>query len=203
MGGTVRWLMFMYQVPSEPSRLRTAVWRRLKALGAVYAAHSVAVLPESPEAERALRAEVGQMGGAAQLVRAEPLLGQADFTARYNQARDEEYAEVIGRCEDFLAEIAKEAGAGHFSYAELEENDEDLAKLRNCWARSPPATSSARPPPRRPGPRWPGASRPWRASPRRSTRPTRRAPDRRTQGSVQLLHYECDDCTSTGVAASL
>ena len=94
----VRWLMFMYQVPSEPSRLRTAVWRRLKALGAVYAAHSVAVLPESPEAERALRAlraEVGQMGGTAQLVRAEPLLGQADFTARYNQARDEEYAEVI------------------------------------------------------------------------------------------------------------
>jgi hypothetical protein len=134
MGDTVRWLMFMYQVPSEPSRLRTAVWRRLKALGAVYVAHSVAALPASPEGERALRAlraEVGQMGGAAQLVRAEPLLGQADFTARYNQARDEEYAEVIGRCEDFLAEIAKETSAGHFSYAELEENDEDLAKLRN------------------------------------------------------------------------
>ena len=133
MSDTVRWLMFMYQVPSEPSRLRTAVWRRLKALGAVYAAHSVAVLPESPQAERALRAlraEVGQMGGTAQLVRAEPLIGQADFTARYNQARDEEYAEVIGRCQDFLAEIDRETGAEHFSYAELEENDEDLAKLR-------------------------------------------------------------------------
>jgi hypothetical protein len=64
-------------------------------------------------------------------VRAEPLIGQSDFTARYNQARDEEYAEVIGRCQDFLAEIAKEADAAHFSYAELEENDEDLAKLRN------------------------------------------------------------------------
>jgi hypothetical protein len=62
---TVRWLMFMYQVPSEPARLRTAVWRRLKALGAVYAARSVAVLLESPQAERALRAlraEVGQLG---------------------------------------------------------------------------------------------------------------------------------------------
>ena len=43
--------------------------------------------------------------GAAQLVRAEPLAGQADFTARCNQARDEEYAEVIHRCEDFLAEL--------------------------------------------------------------------------------------------------
>lgn len=56
MGDAVRWLMFMYQVPGEPSRLRTAVWRRLRALGAVYVPHSVAVLPESPQAERALRA---------------------------------------------------------------------------------------------------------------------------------------------------
>jgi DNA-binding transcriptional regulator PaaX len=46
----VCWLMLIYRVPSEPSRLRTAVWRRLKALGAVYVANSVAVLPESPEA---------------------------------------------------------------------------------------------------------------------------------------------------------
>jgi hypothetical protein len=129
----VRWLMLIYRVPSEPSRLRTAVWRRLKALGAVYVANCVAVLPESPEAGRALaglRAEVEEMGGAARLVRAEPLPGQADFTAVYNQARDEEYAEVIHRCEEFLAEIAEETAAAHFSYAELEENDEDLAKLR-------------------------------------------------------------------------
>ena len=129
----VCWLMLIYRVPSEPSRLRTAVWRRLKALGAVYVANSVAVLPESPEAGRALaglRAEVEEMGGAAYLVRAEPLTGQGDFTALYNQARDEEYAEVIHRCEEFLAEIAAETAAAHFSYAELEENDEDLAKLR-------------------------------------------------------------------------
>jgi DNA-binding transcriptional regulator PaaX len=77
----VCWLMLIYRVPSEPSRLRTAVWRRLKALGAVYVANSVAVLPESPEAGRALRAEVEGMGGAAHLIRAEPLTGQADFTA--------------------------------------------------------------------------------------------------------------------------
>ncbi len=35
-----------------------------------------------------------------------------------------------GRGQNFLAEIAEETGAGHFSYAELEETDEDLAKLR-------------------------------------------------------------------------
>jgi len=54
--------------------LRTAVWRRLKGFGAVNVAHLVAALPESPQAERSLRVEVGQMSGAAQLVRAEPPL---------------------------------------------------------------------------------------------------------------------------------
>jgi hypothetical protein len=125
--------MLIYRVPSEPSRLRTAVWRRLKALGAVYVANSVAVLPESPEAGRALRglrAEVEEKGGTAQLVRVEPLPGQGDFTPRYNEARDEEYAEVIHRCDDFMAEIAEETAAAHFTYAEL-ENDEDLTKLRS------------------------------------------------------------------------
>jgi hypothetical protein len=50
------------------------VWRRLKGFGAVNVAHLVAALPESPQAERSLRVEVGQMSGAAQLVRAEPPL---------------------------------------------------------------------------------------------------------------------------------
>jgi len=34
--GGDRWLLLVYRVPSEPTRLRAAVWRRLKSLGAVY-----------------------------------------------------------------------------------------------------------------------------------------------------------------------
>ena len=30
------WLILIYRVPSEPTRLRAAVWRRLKELGAIY-----------------------------------------------------------------------------------------------------------------------------------------------------------------------
>lgn len=125
--------MLVYRVPSEPSRLRATVWRRLKTAGAIYLANSVAVLPESTAAERVLRtlrAEVEQMGGTAQLLRAEALAGQADIVAGFNAARDAEYVEVLSRCEDFLTEIDKETKAGKFTYAELEENEEDLTKLR-------------------------------------------------------------------------
>ncbi|MEV4731473.1 Chromate resistance protein ChrB [Saccharopolyspora sp. NPDC049426] len=127
------WLMLVYRVPGEPTRLRATVWRRLKAAGAVYLANSVAVLPESGEAERALRklrAEIEHMGGTGQLLRAEALAGQDEVVAAFNGARDAEYEEILSRCEDFQAEIAKETKAGKFTYAELEENEEDLAKLR-------------------------------------------------------------------------
>lgn len=133
MAERMSWLVLVYRVPSEPSRLRAAVWRRLKALGAVYLANSVAALPASSEFERALRSlrnEIGEMGGSAQLLSACALAGEADVVATFNAARDEEYTEVVSRCEGFLAEIERETAAEKFTYAELEENDEDLAKLR-------------------------------------------------------------------------
>lgn len=131
------WLVLAYRIPSEPSRLRSGVWRRLKALGAIYVQNSVAALPDDPAAERALRAlrsEIAQMeGGSAQLLRADALVGAGDLVAAYNTARDEEYAEIVDRCQDFLAEIEHETTTQHFTYGELEENDEDLTKLRTWY----------------------------------------------------------------------
>ncbi|MEW6637555.1 MAG: Chromate resistance protein ChrB, partial [Actinomycetota bacterium] len=41
-----RWLLLIYRIPREPSRPRVAVWRKLKALGALYLQDGVAALPE-------------------------------------------------------------------------------------------------------------------------------------------------------------
>jgi ChrB-like protein len=134
---SVRWLLLAYRIPSEPSRLRAGVWRALKALGAIYVQNAVAAVPEDATAERALRAlraEIAQMDGAtAQLLCADPLVGGRDLTDAYNAARDDEYLEIVCRCEEFLAEIDKETTAAHFTYGELEENDEDLTKLRGWF----------------------------------------------------------------------
>ena len=50
-------------------------------------------------------------------------------------ARNEEYAEIIDKCEDFLRQVQKEYDENHFTYAELEENEEDLVKLKNWFAK--------------------------------------------------------------------
>lgn len=133
MSDSARWLVLVYKVAREPSRLRATVWRRLKALGAVYLQGGVAALPVSAEAERALRLlrnEIIELGGTAQLIDGWALAGEVDLVEAFNAARDEEYTEIISRGRDFLTEIDTETAARHFTYAELEENDEDLTKLR-------------------------------------------------------------------------
>jgi hypothetical protein len=132
------WLLLIYRVPSEPTRLRAAVWRRLKSLGAIYLQNSAAALPASTDAERALRKlrrEILDMSGTAVLLSCSVLEGEQGIMAAFQAARDDEYAEIVDKCEDFLGQVRKEYVADHFTYAELEENEVDLVKLRNWFGR--------------------------------------------------------------------
>jgi DNA-binding transcriptional regulator PaaX len=98
------WLLLVYRVPSEPTRLRAAVWRRLKSLGAVYLQNSAAVLPAGEGAERALRRlrhEIGEMQGTAMLLSCTPVVGGQDVAALFQAARDGEYEEILDKCADF------------------------------------------------------------------------------------------------------
>lgn len=133
-----RWLLLIYRVPSEPSRLRATVWRRIKSLGAVYLQSSAAALPFSVAAERALRklrSEILEMSGTAVLLCCDALAGDQDVMAAFQTARDDEYEEIVDKCADFIAGVDKEYADNHFSYAELEENEVDLVKLRNWLQR--------------------------------------------------------------------
>ncbi len=136
--GSGEWLLLVYRVPSEPTRLRAAVWRRLKSLGAVYLQNSAAALPSSESAERALRRlrrEIVEMNGSAVLLSCSALVGEQDIAALFLAARDSEYEEILDKCRDFHAGLDKEYAAEHFTYGELEENEVELVKLRNWFAK--------------------------------------------------------------------
>jgi hypothetical protein len=132
------WLLLVYRVPSEPTRLRSTVWRRLKSLGAIYLQNSAAALPAGVAAERALRklrSEILDMSGTAVLLSCTVLAGEQEVRAQFQAARDDEYEEIVDKCQDFLAQLKKEYDANHFTYAELEENEVDLVKLKNWLER--------------------------------------------------------------------
>ncbi len=129
------WLVLVYKIPPEPSRLRAGVWRKLKAAGALYLQNGVAALPAGPSSERVLRGiaeEVAGMEGTAQLFQGRLLGDEEAVRGQFNAARDEEYTELLTRCAEFHAELARERAAGKYTFAELEENEEDLTKLE-AW----------------------------------------------------------------------
>lgn len=128
--------MLVYKLPPEPSRYRASVWRKLRAAGAVYLQSGVAALPDDPAGERTMRGVVGEIrgvGGTAHLFQGSSVGDREELYGAFHEARDAEYREVLGRCRDFHAELDKERGVGNLTFAELEENEEDLAKL-DAWA---------------------------------------------------------------------
>jgi len=71
----IRWLILIYHLPREPSRHRVAVWRKLKALGALYLQDGAAALPDSAvtrEQLEWLQLRVREAGGEATLWEALP-----------------------------------------------------------------------------------------------------------------------------------
>ncbi|MCZ8548159.1 hypothetical protein OOJ09_28620 [Mesorhizobium qingshengii] len=52
-----------------------------------------------------------------------------------NADRDEEYKELISKCEAYELEIAEETRVRHFTYAELEENEQEVAKFKTWFAK--------------------------------------------------------------------
>jgi hypothetical protein len=130
------WLLLVYRIPAEPTRLRATVWRRLKSLGAVYLQNSAAALPARDGAERALRRlrrEILEMDGSAVLLSCSAVAGGQDVLALFEEARNSEYEEILDKCVDFHAGLEKEYVANHFTYGELEENEVELVKLRNWY----------------------------------------------------------------------
>ena len=125
-----------YKVPPEPAAKRVALWRRLKGMGAVYLQNGVCLLPQSDEHMRQLKMlenDAAKMGGETVLLVTTSLdkAQEGKVIARFKADRDDQYREFIGKCDAFEAEIAKEIAKEKFTYAELEEEDNDLKKLQS------------------------------------------------------------------------
>lgn len=134
------WLLLTYKIPPEPASKRVALWRRLKGMGAVYLQNGVCLLPKTDDHVRRLKMlenDIAEAKGESVILETVALdkAQEGKVIARFKADRDEAYEEFIDKCDDFEREVAKEVEASHFTYAELEENDVDLKKLRGWLAK--------------------------------------------------------------------
>lgn len=128
------WIVINYSLPREPSRARVAIWRKLKKFGAVSIQQSMWILPLSDENNRLfsdIKSEVFQNSGEAFIMTASvDEEGKKIIVEQSNAARNEEYVELLEQCEEFFKEIDKEITRENFTFAEIEENEEELSKLK-------------------------------------------------------------------------
>ena len=131
----IPWLLLIYTVPAEPSRKRAAIWRELKKVGAPYLRDGVCILPERADTRErldAIAAKVEEFGGEATLVSG-ARLSETRATAlveQFHAARAEEYDEIAREADRLTEHVARETEHRQFTYAELEELEGDLGKLR-------------------------------------------------------------------------
>jgi hypothetical protein len=91
-----RWLLFIHQLPSQPSNLRVTTWRRLQQIGAIPLKQAVYALPDTPDAREDfewLKAEVTAAGGDAAVFAADNVDAWSDdaLVEEFRRARQETY----------------------------------------------------------------------------------------------------------------
>jgi len=134
----IDWVLLLPQIPSEPSRHRVAVWRQLRRAGAVPVSTGVWALPAGP----AFQGDVDRAGelcrkggGSLAVIDASPRdeSSAAMIREAFAAVRLDEWAEFSADCGKFEAEIAKEVGKAKFTFAELEEEEQSLDRLRRWY----------------------------------------------------------------------
>ena len=126
------------QLPSQPSKYRVAVWRELRRSGAVPVAAGAWALPAAAGFQSYLdrAAELCREGGGSfSVMDAVPHDdgGEAVFREAFTAARREEWTEFEADCGKYEAEIAREIAKRKFTFAELEEEEQSLDRLRRWY----------------------------------------------------------------------
>jgi hypothetical protein len=139
-GSSSGWLLLLAQLPSTPSSARVALWRRLRAIGATALVNGAWMLPDTaPHAKffEQLRGNILGQGGTAFVLVVPPSLPDVHeaIAERFRADRGREYDEFAERCAALLDEIGREARAGKYTFAEMEESEQDLKKLARWLAK--------------------------------------------------------------------
>lgn len=136
-----RWILLVYRVPSEPSSSRVSIWRDLKRAGVLYLQQCVCIAPDQNDlraAFTAIREKVGRLGGSSNFFEVSDLPAdeEASLRAGFRDLVAAQFAEIVEECETkFVKEVEFEHFRQNYTFAEAEEIEQDLDKIRRWYAR--------------------------------------------------------------------
>ncbi|HEY4409656.1 MAG TPA: Chromate resistance protein ChrB [Acidimicrobiia bacterium] len=131
------WRLLTYKLGAEPSRHRVAVWRELRRGGAVSLQQGLWAVPEGAPFDEALDRAVALVergDGDAFVFEVMPTDATvARLEAAFTVEREAEWAEFVSECGKFDAEIAGEIAKEKFTLAELDEEEQNLDRLKRWY----------------------------------------------------------------------
>jgi hypothetical protein len=106
-----RWLVFVHQLPANPSNLRVSTWRRLQQLGAIPVKQAVYVLPDTPNTREDfewLKSEVTGIGGEASVFASAHLDVDSEdaLVEEFRRSRQEAYIALAADIEKALKRLS-------------------------------------------------------------------------------------------------
>lgn len=138
-GAEFGWTVLILRLPSEPSRHRVAVWRELRRVGAIQLGQGSWALPAAPAFVAVVSKIVDLVGeheGEVLSLIASPTddASRVRIRALYDEARRAEWTEFESECGKCLAELEREIRTQKFTLAELDEEEQNVDRLRR-WHR--------------------------------------------------------------------
>lgn len=131
------WRLLTYRLEAEASRHRVGIWRELRRAGAISLQNGTWAIPDGEDfaaaLERAL-ALIDRANGKALSFDVVPDEASDDALQHlYTAEREEEWGEFVSECGKFDAEIASEVAKEKFTLAELDEEEQNMDRLRRWY----------------------------------------------------------------------
>lgn len=130
------WVLLVYRIPNQPTRLRLQIWRRLQQMGVLYLQDAVCLLPARSdliENMHYIAEAVEEMGGSCHLFAAKSLLPGEDERLRegFRAQADSRMEPMAERLLALRSELESAA-----TLSELEQAEEALKKERVSYLRA-------------------------------------------------------------------
>lgn len=131
------WRILTYRLETDASRHRVGIWRELRKAGAISLQNGTWAVPAGADFDAALEralALIDRALGKALIFDVSPTAtSAASLEELYVAEREEEWGEFVSECTKFDAEIASEVAKEKFTLAELDEEEQNLDRLRRWY----------------------------------------------------------------------
>ena len=129
------WTLLVYKIPTQPSRLRLHIWRKLQAMGGLYVQNAACLLPSRPDLDENMQyiaAQIEEMGGSCYLFSASALLpGSVErLMEEFRAQADTQLQEIVKRLDSISSALDATASPDVLEQAEGELKRERVAYLR-------------------------------------------------------------------------